>query len=834
MLHLSSAVNRCLTLNELQARRLQHKLKKDDFFKQPPIPMGRPPWVSWSKQLPKLEQRYRKALGWLVTSAAYFFLLVPASVFSFSRSEASSRPEPNLGRHVDSPIEKDHQTSRALFLGTTIEKVLLENDSQSYPLELLQGVFCRTDMYSTNHNLIVSVAWPNHQKSMEWNVPRRVLTPVSWIADDPGIYLLEVRPSGVGRASGDYRLEITGFRKASEQDQKQVIASRMLSEAEQLRQQWNKESLLNAIRKYEAAFGVWQAIADQQLQAATLRSIGEVWEIFSEEEKALNCFTSAQKLYKGLNDKKEEIATLNTIAGSYIYRGENQKALDISKLTLDMMRTVSDSLENAQAFHNLGAAYYGMNDMRKAKEALNEALRLRQEMSDPSGQAETILYLGYIQHALKNTVEAEEYYQQSLSIWRELRNPRGEALVLVALGHLSNILGDSQKALGFYNQSIGIFQCIGEKTGQGTALVGVAWLYTALGEKERGLVFYLQALDLIRHVKDVALEGQTLDFISSIYADMGDYKTALTYSQQSVQVNRKISSALGESYALADMGKIYESLGMKTEAIRNYRHGLELSQKGGDRHLEGLLLNAIGHNFHDSGQITKALPYYQQALRLQQDSKDAVRQPSTLYNLARAERDIGNLEQAIRYAEQALEITESLRGKVASRDLRSSFVASVHQQYELTIDLLMQMHRLHPSEGYAARAFGISERARARSLLESLAETGSDIRTAASPCPPGTTRAIANLLNTKAEQQMQSSEKKSNGTKDAALTLEIDKLTTQYQQVQGQIRSESPHYSSSGSIAAFKLKEVQELILDDGSLSCWNSLWETIRVIYGR
>ncbi len=216
--------------------------------------------------------------------------------------------------------------------------------------------------------------------------------------------------------------------------------------------------------------------------------------------------------------------------------------------------------------------------------------------------------------------------------------------------------------------------------------------------------------------------------------------------------------------------------------------------------------------------MSKALEYYRQALDLQQTAKDSVGLPGTLYNLARVERDLGNLEQAILYAEQALEITESLRGKVASRDLRSSFVASVHQQYELTVDLLMQMHQQHPSEGYAARAFGISERARARSLLESLAETGTETRYAANPALLERRGQLQQLLNAKAEQQMRLSDNKSNGTKDAALTLEIGDLTAQYEQVQGQIRSESPHYAALAQVQPLSLKEVQEQILDEQSL----------------
>ena len=130
----------------------------------------------------------------------------------------------------------------------------------------------------------------------------------------------------------------------------------------------------------------------------------------------------------------------------------------------------------------------------------------------------------------------------------------------------------------------------------------------------------------------------------------------------------------------------------------------------------------------------------------------------------------------------------------------------------------MQMHQQHPSEGYAARAFGISERARARSLLESLAETGTETRYAANPALLERRGQLQQSVNAKAEQQMRPSDNKSNGTKDAALTLEIGNLTTQYEQVQGQIRSESPQYTALAQVQPLTMKEVQEQILDEQSL----------------
>jgi len=712
-------------------------------------------------------------------------------------------------------VKSGADVSDLLVTRSPVDGELVADQVHSYPLELSPGNFLRLDFYPSNLDLLVSLAWPGGRKTLEWTAPQRIPTPISWIADVAGTYQLKVRSLEDGHGPGVYRLQTKMLRQAVAHDPRQVAACRALSEATQLRRQWTRSSLINAISRYEQALSYWQAVADRPQEAATLKNMGDVFEILSEQQKALGCFQKSRALYSGLNFPLGQLKTSNAICASYNYRGEFQKALEICT---QEMATVNDPWEKAQSLHNLGAAYYGTNDMQKAVGFLNDALRLREAIRDRSGQAETLLYLGYVSHAIKDTGEAEKYYQQSLELWRAAKNPRGLALTLTALGHVSNISGERQLAVSYYDQSLEIFRTIGELAGQSSVLEGMAYLYAALGEKEKALQYYLEALGLARRAKDVVAEGNTLDYISEIYRNLGDYGTALQYSQQAVMVNRSIPSILGESYALSNLGKVFQALGKEDSAMESYARALELSRKGGDRFLEGLLLNAFGHLHHASGRLSKALDYYEQAFSVQQKVNDSVRVPTTLYNLARAERDRGNLDRAIRYAEQALEISESLRGKVASRQLRGSFLASVHQQYELVIDLLMQQHMKRPSEGFDAAALQASERARARSLLDTLTEARLDIRQGIEPGLLAREQLLQRSLNAKAERQMRLLSGKREQTESAALRKEISELANEYDQVQGQIQSKSPRYAALTQPRPLSLEEIQRQVLQQDAI----------------
>ena len=98
-----------------------------------------------------------------------------------------------------------------------------------------------------------------------------------------------------------------------------------------------------------------------------------------------------------------------------------------------------------------------------------------------------------------------------------------------------------------------------------------------------------------------------------------------------------------------------------------------------------------------------------------------------------SERARGNLPQAQTQIKAVIALVETLRTKIASKELRATYFASVQRYYEFYTDLLMQWHKQEPKAGYDAEALEVSDRARARSLLEILTEANADIRKGIDP-----------------------------------------------------------------------------------------------------
>jgi CHAT domain-containing protein len=237
-------------------------------------------------------------------------------------------------------------------------------------------------------------------------------------------------------------------------------------------------------------------------------------------------------------------------------------------------------------------------------------------------------------------------------------------------------------------------------------------------------------------------------------------------------------------------------------------------------------LNSLGETYLLTGDKQKALLYYNQSLPLWRGAGDSTGEASSLYGLARAERDLGHLSESRANIEAALGIVESLRVRYKRQELRASYFSTVQKYYDFYIDLLMRLNRATRSDGNDARALQASERARARGLLDMLAEARADIRQGVDPSLLERERSLRQLISARAEWQMQLLAAKHTQEQLAAAAKEIEALTTQFQEVEARIRTTSPRYAALTQPQPLKLNEIQQQVLDSDTLLLEYSLGE--------
>ncbi len=184
-------------------------------------------------------------------------------------------------------------------------------------------------------------------------------------------------------------------------------------------------------------------------------------------------------------------------------------------------------------------------------------------------------------------------------------------------------------------------------------------------------------------------------------------------------------------------------------------------------------------------------------------------------NIAWVEREQGQLAAARSAIEQAITLSEFLRTNINSPETRSSFLATVADYYELNTDILMRLHMLEPQAGHAQAALKISERGRARSLLELLNEARGDIRQGVSASLLERERTLKNRLTTKLDSLTKILSSKAADAQKSAARKEINDLTEEYRQVQAEIRQSIPHYAALTQPQPLGAQEIQRLLDDD-------------------
>jgi CHAT domain-containing protein len=378
--------------------------------------------------------------------------------------------------------------------------------------------------------------------------------------------------------------------------------------------------------------------------------------------------------------------------------------------------------------------------------------------------------------------------------------------------------GEYEQALECFDQALRLTRAAGDRAGEAAALTAIGVVYATLGEFQRALEYYNQALPIARAVGDRHTEAATLTRIGWIHWASGQPQQALKNYDQALSIHQAAGDRAGEAELLSHIAAVYATSGEYQRALESQQQALALRRALGDRVMEAIALNQIAAAYRMLGRPQQALDTFAEAQAVWGRVRDPRYEIPALVAVARTERELGRLSEARRSIETALDMIEFVSAKVTSYDLRASYRASMQRYYEFYITLLMQMHQRDPSAGHDAAALELSERARARRLLEVLSEARADIRQGVDPALLDRERALQRQLNAKERDHMKLLSGNHTDEQIEAAEKELRDLLTEYQRVQAEVRARSPHYAALMQPQPLGLREIQEQVLDENTL----------------
>lgn len=487
------------------------------------------------------------------------------------------------------------------------------------------------------------------------------------------------------------------------------------------------------------------------------------------------------------------------------------------ELALPYFQSSPDKYRYGLLLYEIGVVDASVSDFRKAVEVYTRALPIFEQIGDLNMQGTTLNNLGGMYDVLGEPLQAAIFFERAINLERRAGAAAFEAGALNNLGKIEADMGEWEKASGYYSQAIPIFHALGNAQLEANTTHNLAFNYLELGQLDTALEYFQKALSLAEAAGDKQIQANCLENIGHTYSRLGESEKATQSYEQALALRNSAGDQWRAGLTMRGLGRVYSDQGDQEKALAYLQKSLEAMKAADDRRDEGVTLYLIGLVYERMKQPQKAIETENQALALLEPLNDMEDAPRAHVELARAERDQGNLSEARKQAETAIGEVEQVRTHAGAQRERASYFATQQGMYEFYIDLLMRMNQQTPNAGYDDHALQVNERARARSLLEMLAESHVDFRQGVDQKLLAQEHDLAELMNAKSQRLLEVSGPGAEAQRDA-LKKEIGDLEQQYGQVEVRIRQASPRYAEITEPQPLNVKQIQNEVLDNDTM----------------
>ncbi len=659
---------------------------------------------------------------------------------------------------------------RELQPGVPLERELPRGEHHNYRVSIISGQYFQLVVDAHGVPITVTLVSPKDESVAKWGAgaeEARAETLLA-IAQTTGVHRLTVRLTDDRAESAPYSVLLHQPHAATQRDRVRVSAEKTLAEGYELEAKSDPKSLRAAIEKYLAALEMFQSLGERAREARVLRAVGDIHEELGEIPVALEYLTRMLSAAEAAGPLVQ-MGALSHLGGFHRARFEYQKGLDYLEQALALARKVDDPLGQAVALNNMAAIYGQMGDNRKGV----------------------------------------EYQERAVHFYHVVGNLREEAIGRNNLGRFYQVLGEYQKALEHLWQSLELRQRVRDERGEGITLNNIGLVYDTIGEYPRALDYYHRALAKRQKLQDWPGIANVLNNLGAVHSGLGELDKALDCYQQALPIRRKLVDRRGEAQTLNNIGMnhLKRAAPDLPKAIDYFRDAIKLWQSVKDQNGEAISTLNLGKGYARSGQRDLALQQFALALEKMRSVGAYNLEPAVLRDMAALAKSGGDLAEARKRIEEALSIVEEIRTRIVGPAERASWLALVSGIYELHIDVLM-------AQGETTVALEWAERAKARSLLDTLAAAGVDLRQGVDEKLLGRERTLRRQAEARSVSQRRMLGAPHTPQQEAEAAKALEAAVREHQEAVAAIRAASPGYAALVQPQPLKLQEIQQEVLD--------------------
>jgi len=702
-----------------------------------------------------------------------------------------------------------------LAVGVAVPGTIKGGEINSFAFDMQVGQCAQVEIQRKGVDLLVTVTSREEQILTKYENPAGPDSPMplTIIAKTEGTYKIAVQTVDPWTAAGNYEIEFKDLRLADSQDRKRFNTQLQIAEARSKQLLDTVQSRKDAVTGFETALALWRELGDQVEEANTLQFLAQTYKAQANLAKCLENYSLALER-RGENDKNAKAFTMLGLAEAHLEIGKQNDAVNSYQDALTLFETTGNQRGRAAALYGMGLTKARQGKMTEALSFYERALNIytNSETLDRHEEARTLHAIGGAYDVLGQTQQAITFFERALEGWRETQDFAQAGNTYSSLGKIEEDHGNWQIALTIYDKALELYT-LGEPTSlrrkaafrrqRGSTLYGLAYTYADLGGYTQAIAFLDESLTL----REPGNKGSAYMLKCYFLALANEPDQALDSCALALEEQEKTGTArISETYTAKGVALAVK--GQHQQALELYDKALAIQTKS-----ESPLAEAITQRWHGAslaalGSYEAALKSYIRAREIFSNFNDVNGVAVSLVGMARVEQARNNLAAALEYVRQATAIIEPLRNNVSSEALRTSYFATKVGYYELYIDLNMRLAVDNDKTSRTAAAFEASERARARTLVETVARARIDGELKSN-------QTLASLVDKyrTVTRQIQLAQVKKYTKEDKSPS--DPQLETERTQLELQLRTQYPRYASLMYPQPPTVDRVQKLLDDD-------------------
>jgi CHAT domain-containing protein/predicted negative regulator of RcsB-dependent stress response len=468
-----------------------------------------------------------------------------------------------------------------------------------------------------------------------------------------------------------------------------------------------------------------QAQGDRRAVVQLTNQISELYLKLCELNAALRESQESLRIARSMGSGDEGrllVDTLSLAARVHINRTENPSALLFAGEALTRSRELQYRSGEAECDLLLAEAYFELDRRDEAGISNDRALQIWREVQDKRGEGLSLVMQGDLLMMSNKPAEAAVAFKSAEVIWRDLGDPVELATSLVDQNFLAIRQGQFQNALVLLSEARSLLvEAEAEPYLAAKIANSFGEIYEAYGQLDTALSYFLESLSHFRDgahdVKGTVTAGIK---VARVQASLGKFDQALQLTQQSLAAAIVTDNALTIGLCHEDLGRVWLQAGSYEPARLEFLSAISsFTRSKSDRPLARAHMY-LGQAEHLLGNLERAGEAYEAALHFFIKNSDYTNEAALRFGLGKLALQQGRTDRAERELRRSIELTERLRENASSKELRSSFLHSVHDRYETYVEWLMTRYDHDRNKQYAVEAFEAAEAGRARALLDSL------------------------------------------------------------------------------------------------------------------